>query len=307
MPTGLKRSSGRFESRLAWNRRYALRRLYNEAMAPIGLCALCLRDSQVLQKSHFLPAGVYRIIRDETQDNPDPLKLNDNGVFQDSRQVWDYFLCQECEQRLNKNGEEWFLRHCWRKTEFLLGSLVDESTPVAAYPRLKVYHAAQIPKISAQDLAYFGVSMFWRASAHRWRTAGKTGTGIALGAYEEQFREYLAGKAPFPESTALWVSVPQDTKTPFVHLSLTPYGGRWDRCHLYKLVVLGVGFYLLVGARIPSEARSMCFVSGNGNPIYRTDMLEEGILRDIHLKFRLHPHLLDGPKGRASRSRREAD
>lgn len=261
-------------------------------MPQIGICALCRRNDQELQDSHFLPAGVYRATRDETQGNPNPIKFNDDGVFQNSKQVSDYLLCPECEDRLNTNGERWFLAHCCRKNVFPLAALLDGTEMVDSSPQIDVYHASLIPKLSVSALAYFSASMFWRASAHRWEAS----SGIVLGPYEEQLRRFLLGETPFPSNCVLWVSVPK-TITPFVHLSLTPYGGRKDGYRLYKLVVLGVGFHLLVGGQIPGVARAMCFVSGPGNPIYRTDQLEQGIVKDVNHKFSLHPQLLRGPKG----------
>jgi len=71
----------------------------------LDTCALCKRDNQELQDSHFLPKGVYRVTREEHEANPNPITLNDCGVFQDSKQISDYLLCSECEGRLNQNGE----------------------------------------------------------------------------------------------------------------------------------------------------------------------------------------------------------
>jgi len=129
--------------------------------------------------------------------------------------------------------------------------------------------------------------MFWRASAHKW----KGNAGIRLGPYEESLRIYLMGESPFPQSCVLWVSVPE-TSTPLTGLSLSPYGGRYKDCHAYKLVVLGVGFNLFIGQRIPPECRSACFVHAEGNPIFGTDMLEESILNDIRHKHASRPELL---------------
>ena len=272
-------------------------------MSRIGVCALCCRNGQELRDSHFLPAGVYRVTRDETQDNPDPLKLNDDGVFQDSKQVSDYLLCGECEERFNTNGERWFLTHCWRKDRFLLASMLDDALLAGSTLQIKVYHAGQIPKLDVTALTYFAASMFWRASVHQWKMGGTKTRGITLGPYEERLRNFLMGEADFPPNCVLWVSVPESI-TQFTRLSLTPYGGRSGGYYLYKFVVLGVGFYLLVGGQIPREARAMCFVSGLGNPIYRTDMLEQGIIKDVHYKFDLHPKLLGGPSGSSRTPRR---
>jgi hypothetical protein len=261
----------------------------------IGLCALCRQEGQELQASHFLPAGVYRVLRDESQDNPDPIKFNDHGVFQDSKQVKDYLLCHSCEQRLSKNGENWFLAHCCRKEQFRLASLMDEVDPVAGSDSIKVYLAEQVSKINVAALTYFAASMFWRASVHQWTIAGEENRRISLGPYEEHLRAFLMEDAPFPRNCVLWVSVPE-TITPFSQLSLTPYGERKDGYHQYKLIMLGLGFHLLIGGKIPDVARAMCFVTGAGNPIYRTDMLEKGVMRDIHRKFDRNPQLLAGPK-----------
>jgi hypothetical protein len=266
-------------------------------MSRIGLCALCRRNGQHLKLSHFLPAGVYRATRDETQDNPDPLKLTDLGVFRDSRQISDYLLCGGCEEILNKNGERWFLANCWRRDGFQLASVLQDGMVAHSTPNIKVYHAAHLSKVNVRALTYFGASMFWRASVHRWKMAGTKTRGITLGPYEEQLRSFLMGERAFPPNCALWLSVPESI-TQFTRLSLTPYGGRHDGYYLYKFVALGVGFYLLVGGQIPPAAREMCFVRGLGNPIYRTDMLELGILKDVHHKFDLHPQLLNGPRGR---------
>ena len=135
--------------------------------------------------------------------------------------------------------------------------------------------------------------MFWRASVHQWRVPEGECKRIRLGPYED--RLYLAGAATFPDHCTLWVSL-AETATPLESLSLTPYGGRRAGYHVYKLLVRGVGFHLLVGKQIPYQLRRMCFVRGDGNPIWRTDMLNEAVLQDVHYMFARHPKLLEGPE-----------
>src|SRR6266513_2514029 len=267
------------------------------AMTQNGTCPLCKKDAQDLQDSHYQPAGVYRVLRDETQGNPNPLRLTDRGVLQDSIQLSDYLLCRDCEQRLSKNGENWFLANCWRRHQFRLASMLDSASPQLTFPgkQTHIYHAASIPGLNVSALAHFACGMFWRASVHQWEKC----RGINLGPYEEQLRRYLLGEAQFPPDCALLVSVPANP-TAFVGLSLVPYGARKGNHHCWKLVVLGVAFHLLVGRQIPRTLRQMCFVRAVGNPICRTELLEQGIMQDLNLKFRLHPQLLEGPKGNAS-------
>ncbi len=258
-----------------------------------GTCRLCKKKGQELQDSHYQPAGVYRVLRDETEGNPDPLRLTDQRVVQNSRQVSDYLLCWDCEQRFNRKGENWFLANCWRRKRFRLASLLDAAPISLKVPRARtdVYQAARIPGLNISALAYFGSSMFWRASVHRWEGA----KGIDLGPYEERLRQYLMSAAEFPVDCALVVSIPT-TPTPIVGLSLTPYGRRLEGYHCWKLVLLGVSFHLYVGKKIPETLRQLCCVRGEGNPICKTDLFEQSILQDVSLKLRSYPRMFDGAK-----------
>jgi hypothetical protein len=112
----------------------------------------------------------------------------------------------ECEQRLSKNGENWFLAHCSRKGQFRLAALLDASTPADTYPNLTVYRAAQIPKIDISAFTYFAASTFWRAAVLQWSLKG-SGTksielGLYLGLYKDQLRTYLMGESLFPQDYA---------------------------------------------------------------------------------------------------------
>ena len=78
-----------------------------------GRCKLCLQDLN-LRDSHYLPAGIYKILRDVKEKNPNPWTLTAKIAVQTSRQMTARLLCCKCEQRLSKDGENWVLRHCPR-------------------------------------------------------------------------------------------------------------------------------------------------------------------------------------------------
>ena len=101
-----------------------------------------------------------------------------------------------------------------------------------------------------------------------------------LGPYEEEFRKYLLGKSWFPEHTALWVMVAQNN-SPAVFSMLAPYRGPVRAWHTYKFLFLGIGFELFVGKAIPADYREMCFVRGEGNPIYMSDMFSNRIAGEM--------------------------
>ena len=86
-------------------------------------CKLCLQHVASLEDSHFLSAGIYRVLRDEREKNPNPWLLTKTAV-QTSRQMTARLLCRDCEQRFSKYGENWVLGHCLRK---------DRSFPLAVY------------------------------------------------------------------------------------------------------------------------------------------------------------------------------
>jgi hypothetical protein len=264
----------------------------------IGKCALCHREGQELQDSHYLPAGVYRVVRNENVEdgNPNPILFHSEAVVQTSKQITDYLLCHDCELRLSRNGEDYFLKYCWRRNGFRLHAILDAASPSIVSGSIKVYSADKFPEIDIRALTYFGASMFWRDSVHHWKSKNYTSEQIQLGPYEEQFRTYLLGESDFPEHCVLWISVPENI-TPLTALSLTPYGGsNFNGVRLYKLVVLGVGFLLYVGRALTAEHRELCSVRGKGHPIYKTDLLEQGITKDLFQLFSLNPHLAAGPK-----------
>src|SRR6185312_3596605 len=251
-------------------------------MAPtIGKCRLCLRDGVRLQDSHFIPAGLYRVLRDDKAKNPHPWLLTPNYAVQSSRQIKAHLLCEGCEQKFS--GERWVLANCIRRDgSFPLESLLRSKTPVASSPRTRVYYAAQVPEINTRAIAYFAVSMFWRGSIHHWKDDGSV--PYDLGPFQEQFRAYLDNSAGFPRDCALLVAI--RTGKEVNRVTFAPIGERKDSCHAYKFPMPGLGLSVAVGRNIPRNVRNLCLVNGPGNPIVATSIIDDAIMQDA---FRLRP------------------
>ena len=82
---------------------------------------------------------------------------------------------------------------------FPLQEALEKASPYAVTSWSRLYQAAGIPTIDIGKLAYFGASVFWRASVHNFRTGKHRGTTRGLlGPYEAEFREYLLGNREFP-------------------------------------------------------------------------------------------------------------
>ncbi len=138
-------------------------------------CRLCLRDVANLEDSHYISAGIYRILRDETEKNPNPWLVTKKTAVQTSRQMTAPLLCSECEQRFSKHGETWVLGHCLRKDgSFPLASILAARIPDvwSNETATRIYHASGISEINISALAYFAASIFWRGSIHPWNDDG---------------------------------------------------------------------------------------------------------------------------------------
>jgi len=253
-----------------WNTRAALM---------IGRCKLCLEDEVDLKDSHFLPAGIYRLLRDETEKNPNPWMLTERTAVQTSQQMTAWLLCNDCEQRLSKFGENWVLRHCRKKDgSFPLASLLASRSPHVSSETTptRLYYAARIPEIDISALAYFAASIFWRGSIHPWNEDGSI--PVALGPFREQFRQYLMGQKTFPESCALWVAVREGEE--IGRMTYAPIGKREGKLHTFKFPMPGFAFSLMVSKNISVNHRERCFVHGVGNPIIVTPVIEKFLEED---------------------------
>lgn len=244
-----------------------------------GKCKLCLRDGVELQASHFLSAGIYRILCDDGEKNPNPWLITPKGAVQTSRQMKARLLCRDCEQRFSKQGENWVLRNCLKKDRrFPLAELLASRTPdiCSDTSPTKLYYAAAIPEINVSALAYFAASIFWRGSVHPWNDDGSV--PIRLGPFQESFRQYLLGTSTFPVHCALWVAVREGRQID--RLTYAPIGERRDRVHVYKFPMPGLGLSLTVSKHISPDLRKYCFVRGTGNPIVVTDLIEKFLFED---------------------------
>ncbi len=126
---------------------------------------------------------------------------------------------------MNDNGERWMVARCYDDgqkafpvRELLLakgkigdGSLVSSAT------------TAHIPGLSTGQLEYFAASVLWRASVQD-RLATRRVHFVSLGPFEEEFRRYLVGDAPFPSRSTLLVYI-STAERPYKSLSLVKMGG----------------------------------------------------------------------------------
>jgi hypothetical protein len=257
----------------------------------INKCKLCLKPAQLCD-SHLIAAAFFRLLRSKTITPSDPLVITPSTTLTSSRQLSDYLLCVNCEDRLRARGEDWVINRCYRgEGQFVLRDLVLSSKLLDAGEMGTFYSAKSNPQIDTEALTYFAASVFWRAAVHDWEYL-KLRASISLGCYEEQFRSYLLGEAPFPKSAAMWVWVSR-YEEPSRAVS-TPHSIRVCDCYMHIFDVPGLRFSLLVGQMMPDWVQFLCILNGRDQPILVSDAPDDILAADVqkasqttHLSSRL--------------------
>jgi hypothetical protein len=245
----------------------------------IGTCKLCLTPGVDLQDSHFIPAGIYRQLRETGQGNPNPVTITEEASFQSSRQMKAHLLCSACEDRISKRGEDWVLKHFLRADgTFRLADLLAAEVPAAMADgqQTKVYFTKGVSGVNVDAITNFASSIFWRGSIHPWNHDASV--PVPLGPFAEQFRRYLMAESDFPRHAALFVTVRDGGEVS--RLTSTPVGKRHGQFRIYKFPMPGLAFALAVGQGIPDRYRAYCFYRGERNPISVTPLLEDIIQQD---------------------------
>ncbi len=140
----------------------------------------------------------------------------------------------------------------------------------------KIYYASSIPGVRVSDIAYFAASIYWRGSLYPWNEDGST--PVELGPFQEEFRQFLLGKAGFPEHSCLWVIVREGKGAD--RLTHVPKCVRAGGLHVYKFPMPGFAFTLLVSKNIPLNYKAYCFVCDPKNPLIVTSLVEKWLIRD---------------------------
>ena len=215
----------------------------------IGPCHLCLAHGE-RRKSHILPAWAYRRIVADLPAPARPLQINARATIETDRQLWEYLLCDACEERV-----------CvWENYASKVLAQEDETFPwlagsneVVAREDLGFLDATAF---DTDALCRFAASVIWRASVSR-----EAVPKLSLGSYEESFRLYLAGQASFPPPAALVTYLQKPPKTglpPADRMMTLPVQKRNEGYHCHTVALCGAVFYLFVGARVPQVLSILC-------------------------------------------------
>ncbi len=177
-----------------------------------GICALC-GACGTLRHSHYLAAAFFRRLH---TDGLPPILVDANVKVHRAKQPQAYLLCDLCEDRFKRLGEDWVI-DCTCKTtgSFPLRDLLLRNVPVGEMSRNVAmafwYHGARLPEIRHSEIIYFAASVFWRGCIHDWSNVDPGLSKLQFTPeLANEFQQFLLGRTPFPQSAILQVEVAFD-------------------------------------------------------------------------------------------------
>jgi hypothetical protein len=234
-----------------------------------GICALCGQLGK-LHESHFLPKGVYKLLRDSSSGNNNPVLISRKTSTQKSFQMTQPLLCSACERRFSENGENYVLPLLSKRTVFPLLDRLKLAQPLYATLDNAAFTCPSVG-FDGEKLGYFGLSVLWRAAVRPWRMFDNDTTSVQLDAeYMESIRRYLAGESGFPNDVAVIATVATDfvsRQSCFVPNRITdnPFHAA------YGLLMKGLYFRVIVGGDNPPALRTISCAGPGLNMIFVRD------------------------------------
>ncbi len=247
--------------------------------AQFGTCRLCLRE-QWLRQSQFLSAFLYRKCFQRDAPNPHPVMMTSGRAVPTAMQVRAYLLCAECEERFNKYGETWAAGQVYDGRYFPLLQRLTLALPFLETPKLRGV-SGMAAGIDTDKLAYFGLSILWRAAAHKWKMLDGRTTSVDLGSYEEPIRRFLLGETVLPGDVIVVATACTDWLSQGSFY--TPCAVRGNPYTAYAFLARGISFTVLVGSDLPASMRELCCVASTRKPIFAADHKAKSVHSFLHL------------------------
>jgi hypothetical protein len=227
-----------------------------------GTCKLCKRERQELQDSHLMPQGMYKRIRSEKENNPHPILIDRTGSRPMSDQITDFVFCKECESRFDQFGENYALRMASFRERFRLQEELEAAVPAYNKNEFRAYATAQTPSIKRDELAYFALSVFWRASVHTWPPLSDGGKPVKIDLGEtnnEALRRYLMKDTGMPSNLSMFFVACTD-KTSQGSFLMPNLGRKENFIWNYSFMACGYLFNLSLAKQVPAGIISLCFL-----------------------------------------------
>lgn len=242
-------------------------------------CKLC-EKIRPLMESHLLPRALYEHLRygwSGERSHQVPIRITEKSVSRPPRQVKKMLLCRDCEGRLNSSGEKWILKHGFKNPgTFDLQRMLREQQDAKKLSTGRIIYTAGT-RIEWSKIAYFALSVFWRAAADKWPTdAGDVFIDMDA-TLSEGLRRYLLDQAEPPLDILLLVKVAerqtswaQSMQFPSTgELEADPLKSGGKKVRSLEFGIPGMRFVLLHGPELPDDwRREGCLIRGEKHPIF---------------------------------------
>jgi hypothetical protein len=209
-----------------------------------GTCKLCLTPGAELHDSHFLPRSFYALFRDGKNE---PIRFSPESVYPTSKQIKDFVFCGDCEERFNRDGENW-VRPLLPTVggPFPLRDRLMKAAPLYRDEAMAVFPTVGNPEMDSAKVMHFALGVFYKAAVHSWRGDSSEPYMPMEADDVEALRLYLLDKAALPKNMVVCITV--DSLVVPLQSMNEPYRmADKDGFKRYVFYIPGIFFQLFVG------------------------------------------------------------
>jgi hypothetical protein len=220
-----------------------------------GICKLHLKSAE-LRLSHFVPAGVYRLLIPDRSDLRHPTLITNKVEIRTSMQMRDYVLCRECEARFDQGGEAYTISQMNGSRGFPLLERLRVSPSINFSLHGEVFAGRDLG-IDTKKLAYFALSVIWRSAVHIWPSIrGHVPDSVDLREFQEPIRQFLLDETPFPDQITVLSTACTDMYSQSAVYAPTKMIG--SPTPGISFLACGIHFAVLMGRTNPAAIHSLC-------------------------------------------------
>jgi uncharacterized protein YlaI len=204
----------------------------------------------------------------------EPVVMTPKLATHTSKQVHDYVFCDECEDRFNKGGESYVSGLVCNDNSFPLLDRIRLALPGKRMGNEGVQYSGRALGINTDKLAYYAMSIAWRAAAYQWNTLDRQKTGVQMTDERlRQMRLFLMGHIGFPHDIGVLVVACVDLESQ--GFSFTPVRMQDEKLTSYAMLVRGIYFQVMMDMAPRFPFHDVCCVHSPGNVIFVGNRAQE--------------------------------
>jgi hypothetical protein len=219
---------------------------------------------------------VFEVILGADPGQKAPIMMTNRLTVMKHAQVKDYLLCEHCEDRFNKHGERYVFEMMKTLDGFKLLERVNVAPPMSFDVADHVAFSGEDIGLDMDKLAYFGLSVFWRAGAHAWPsklTVDPT-YSIDVGPWLDPIGGFLQG-GTWPIGLSLMVTAAEDTFSQGFSLFPGRTVGLIGQMLSYGFLTCGIHFSIFLANPVPFPYSLFCCTSAPRRPIFVRNLREQ--------------------------------